>query len=106
MKVETLPEMGTIVHVRVDHIRLRNCTGGPEPDTIQHMPFTRDAMERSVSKLEKKLVDPLDLGGYEEWRADCGGVYIISVADAIKVAQYTFSKGLGCKYPDGQASTK
>ena len=104
LKVEALPKLGTIVHVRVDHIRLRNCTGGPEPDNFQHMPFTRDAMERSITKLEKDGVDIPDLGGYEQWRADCGGVYTITVAEAIKVAEYTFNKGLGCELPDENSS--
>ena len=100
LKVEALPKIGTIVHVRVDRIRLRNCSGGPEPDTFQHMPFTRDAIERSISKLEKDGVDIPDLSGYEQWRTDCGGVYTIGVADAIKVAEHTFNQGLGCKLPD------
>ena len=105
LKVEALPKVGTIIHVRVDHIRLRNCTGGPEPDNFQHMPFTRDAMERSITKLEKDGVDIPDLGGYEQWRADCGGVYTITLAEAIKVAEYTFNKGLGCELP-GENSSK
>jgi hypothetical protein len=105
LKVEALPKVGTIVHVRVDHIRLRNCTGGPEPDTFQHMPFAREAMERSIAKLEKNDVNIPDLGGYEQWRVDCGGVYTITVAEAIKVAEYTFNKGLGCELPD-ENSTK
>jgi len=104
LKVETLPKVGTIVHVRVDHIRLRNCTGGPEPDNFQHMPFTRDAIERSITKLEKDGVNTPDLSGYEQWRADCGGVYTITVAEAIKVTEYTFNKGLGCELPDDNSS--
>jgi hypothetical protein len=96
LKVETLPKLGTIVHVRVEKIRLRNCTGGPEPDKFEHMPFARDAIERSVTKLvrEKKVPDFSD--GYEQWRNACGGVYTISVAEAIGVGEETFSKGLGC----------
>lgn len=31
LKVESLPK-GIIIHIRVDGIRLRNCTGGPEPN--------------------------------------------------------------------------
>ncbi|HMK29070.1 MAG TPA: hypothetical protein VK473_05240 [Terriglobales bacterium] len=100
LRIETLPTVGTILHVRVDHVRLRNCAGGPEPDTFQHMPFTRDAIEHSVTKLEKKSVTIPDLGGYEQWRADCGGVYTITVAEAIQVAEYTFNKGLGCEARD------
>jgi hypothetical protein len=103
LRVEMLPKVGTIVHVRVDHVRLRNCAGGPEPDNFQHMPFTRDAIERSITKLEKDSVNT-DLGGYEQWRADCGGVYTITVAEAIAVAEYTFNKGLCCEIPDKNSS--
>ena len=39
------------------------------------MPFSRDAIDRSVTKLEKDGADISDLTGYEQWRADCGGVY-------------------------------
>ena len=51
LKVEALPKLGTIIHMRVDKIRLRNCTGGPEPDKFEHMPFARDAIERSAKRL-------------------------------------------------------
>jgi len=104
LKIESLPKVGTIVHIRVDHISLRNCAGGPEFDNIPHMPFTKDALERTVVKLEKDGVDIPDLAGYEQWRADCGGVYTITVAEAIKVAEYTFNKGLGCEPPHDETS--
>ena len=96
LKIESLPKVGTIIHVRVDRVRLRNCTGGPEPDTFAHMPFSRDAFDRSVTKLIKEKSRIPDLSGYQQWRSDCGGVYTITVAEAIDVAQQTFSKSLGC----------
>jgi hypothetical protein len=98
LRVESLPKIGTIIHIRVDKIRLRNCTGGPEPDNFQHMPFTRDAIEHSVTKLEKESSDIPDYqAGYDEWRAACGGVYTITVAEAIAIAEAGFRKGLGCE---------
>jgi hypothetical protein len=72
-----------IIHIRVDKIRLRNCTGGPEPDTIQHMPFSREALDRSVTKLLKNGPVPEFQEGYDEWRKACGGFYTITVAEAI-----------------------
>src|SRR5260370_40072455 len=81
LRIESLPKVGTIIHIRVDKIRLRNCTGSPEPDNFQHMPFTRDAIERSVTKLQKESSDVPDYqAGYDEWRGACGGVYTITVA--------------------------
>jgi hypothetical protein len=96
LKVESLPKGGVIIHIRVDKVRLRNCTGGPEPDNFQHMPFTHEAIERSVTKLIKEGDVPEFQDGYDEWRKACGGVYTITVAEAIKVGEETFRKNLGC----------
>jgi hypothetical protein len=104
LKVEALPKVGTVVHVRVDHVRLRNCSGGPELDTVKHMPFSKDAMERSTTKLEKGGVDIPDLSGYEQWRAECGGVFKLTVAEAIKAVEYGYNKRLGCEPPDAKTS--
>jgi hypothetical protein len=96
LKVESLPKLGVIIHIRVDKVRLRNCTGGPEPDNFQHMPFAREAIERSVTKLVKEGDVPEFQDGYDEWRKACGGIYTITVAEAIKVNEETFRKNLGC----------
>ena len=97
LRVESLPKVGTIIHIRVDKVRLRNCTGGPEPDNFQHMPFARDSIERSVTKLVNEGSVPDFQAGYDEWRSACGGVYTITVAGAIQVAEDTFRKNLGCE---------
>jgi hypothetical protein len=96
LKVESLPKVGTIIHIRVEKIRLRNCTGGPEPDKFEHMPFAREAIERSVTKLVKETDAPDFRSGYDEWRKACGGVYTITVAEAVNVAESGFRKNLGC----------
>jgi hypothetical protein len=98
LKIESLPKIGMIIHIRVDKIRLRSCTGGPEPDKFEHMPFTRDAIELSVTKVMKETSEIPDYkDGYNEWRNACGGVYTISVAQAVEVAEAGFRKGLGCE---------
>ena len=81
----------------MDKVRLRNCTGGPEPDNFQHMPFARDSIERSVTKLVNEGSVPDFQAGYDEWRSACGGVYTITVGEAIQVAEDTFRKNLGCE---------
>jgi hypothetical protein len=60
------------------------------------MPFTREALDRSVTTLVKDDAGVPGLSGYRQWLADCGGVYTITVAEAVNVAQSTFSKGIGC----------
>ncbi|MFZ0581839.1 MAG: hypothetical protein WAN72_12965 [Candidatus Acidiferrales bacterium] len=98
LKIESLPKLGVIVHIRVDDIRLHNCTGGPEPNNFAHMPFTRDAIERSVVKVAKEDGPVPDFNeGYDEWRRACGGVYTITVAEAIEVSEKGFNERLGCK---------
>lgn len=82
----------------MDDIRLHNCTGGPEPNNFAHMPFTRDAIERSVVKVAKEDGPVPDFNeGYDEWRRACGGVYTITVAEAIEVSEKGFNERLGCK---------
>ena len=101
LKVESLPKLGLIVHIRVDKIRFRNCTSGPEPDKFEHMPFTREAIDQSVTKLVRQDEVPAFQSGYDAWRKACGGVYTISVAEAIAVGEHTFRRNLGCPTAKG-----
>lgn len=96
LKVESLPQIGTIIHVRIDNIRLYNCAGGNSPQTIEHAPFTRDAVDSSVTKLVRKIEVPSFEEGYANWRQDCGGVYTIPVAKMLDDDEHIFQKGLGC----------
>jgi hypothetical protein len=96
LKVEEIPKLGTIIHIRVDKIRLRNCTGGPEPDKFEHMPFTRDAVERSVTKMIREGDIPDFREGYDEWRKACGGIYTITVAEAVRASEEILRQNLGC----------
>jgi hypothetical protein len=96
LKVESLVKR-TVVHIRVDKVRLRNCSGGPEPDTIQHMPFAREAVENSVTKLVREGSQIPDFqDGYDEWRKACGGVYTISIADAVRADEAVFNQNVEC----------
>jgi hypothetical protein len=102
LRVDESPELGTIVHVGVDNIRFANCLGGPEPDSVPHMPFARKALDVSVVKKAasgQPLPDYEE--GYREWREAYeqkhAGIYVIGVADAVSVAEKTFQKGIGCK---------
>jgi hypothetical protein len=102
LRIDESPELGIIVHIGVDNIHFANCHGGPEPDAVPHMPFARKALEASV---KKKLASDQQLppyaDGYQDWRdayaQKHAGVYIVSVADAISVAEKTFQKGIGCE---------
>lgn len=102
VKLDNSPDLGVIIHVTVDGIKLANCNNGPEPDNVTHMPFARKAFEASVTK---KVASKHDLpsgwkDGYEDWSAAYAekkaGIYVISVADAVSVAEKTFQHGNGC----------
>ena len=56
----------------------------------------RDAIDRSVTKMLKEGKVPDFREGYHEWRKACGGVYTITVAEAVAVGEETFRKNLGC----------
>lgn len=93
LKVETLPKIGAVIHIRIDGIRLRSCAGGPEPKEIEHAPFAREALDRSVVRLIRTGEVPPFQEGYSRWRHDCGGVYTLTVADMVAVDEQTFSAG-------------
>lgn len=102
VKIDRSPELGLIIHIGVDNVRLSNCHGGPEPEAVPHMPFLRKALETSVKKRvasEQPLPDFEE--GYEEWRTAYSkrhaGVYVVSVAGAVSVAEKTFRSGIGCE---------
>jgi hypothetical protein len=82
--------MGIIVHVRVDGLKVRNPRDEIVP-SVEHMPFTRDALLMSVIRLLRSTDTLPTMEGYDRWRADCGGVYTISVADAVSVMEKTFN---------------
>ena len=95
LRVETFPKVGVIVHVRIDGITVKNCSGGPSPTSIAHAPISREALDRSVTKLlEQRRALPDYMHGYNEWRQACGGVYTISVADVLKADEEAFNSGM------------
>jgi hypothetical protein len=98
LRIESLPKVGEIVHVRIEGFRFTNCTGGPAPSTIQHVPIARAALDDSVvALLRTEATVPDYEAGYNTWRSDCGGVYTIGVAQILDVDDATFQSGLGCK---------
>jgi hypothetical protein len=62
---------------------------------IGHMPFDKDALAASVDQLVANDVKPVDTfdGGYENWKDAKGGIFTISVAEAIETMFTTVRKG-------------
>jgi len=97
LRVETLPKLGLIIHIRIDGVQFKNCTGGPAPTSIAHAPFSKEAMDDSVTQLIRSGIQvPEYMAGYREWLAHCGGAYTISLAEMVNADETTFNAGLGC----------
>lgn len=90
VRVDSGEKAGIIIQVRVDGLKMHNPRGELVP-SIEHMPFSRDAMQLSVDHLLKSDQPLPTLEGLDRWRSDCGGVYTISVRDAVDVAEKTFN---------------
>jgi hypothetical protein len=98
LRVESLPTLGVIVHIRIDGFQFKNCSGGPAPTTVQHAPFSKAAIDKSVTRLLRSFSElPAYQAGYEDWLAHCGGVYTISIAEMIDADDATFNTANGCK---------
>lgn len=72
LRVDATRDNKRIVHIRVDKIRLKNCNGGNEPDKIEHMPFSKEALDESVATNIRNGLVPYFKSGYTEWRPGVG----------------------------------
>lgn len=74
-----------IIHVMVDGIVFSSAT---TPTVIDHMPFSRKAMDASVLELiETSAMVPSRLeGGIASWKEQKGGVFDLTVAEAVDAA--------------------
>jgi hypothetical protein len=97
LRVETTPKLGTIVHVQIQKWKLENCKGNKGDSTMDHAPFSKAAIDKSVVKLLRTEKDIPDFDeGYKDWLSHCGGVYTMSVADALTLTNKRM-KEAGCK---------
>jgi hypothetical protein len=98
LRVETLPKIGTIIHIRIDGITVKNCSGGPTLHTIEHSPFSKDAIDRSVLEIVGQKQNLPDYkNGYLDWRTHCGGVYTIPVAEVVAADEQALNSGTKCQ---------
>lgn len=80
IKVDTSPQQPPIIHVCINHVHLAGQTS-----KIEHMPFSAAAMDQSVIALLASHVhiDQRLYEGWSQWLANQGGVFDITVAEAI-----------------------
>ena len=92
LKVESTNKLGVFVHIRVNSVRIRTADGS-ELNTVAHMPISREALVKSVERKQQSGSVPDFHDGYADWREHCGGVFTISVAEAIATMQSTTLHG-------------
>jgi hypothetical protein len=66
-KIEMHPTLGTVVHVGLDNVQLKG--GGKTVGLLPHLPFSRDAIEKSATKkVEDDASMPNYQQGYNAWK--------------------------------------
>jgi hypothetical protein len=70
LKVDDLPKIGRVVHVRVDNISVPACAGIHLTKTIDHIALTEKMMRKSVTNLLRENTDLPDsyFEGYRKWQ--------------------------------------
>ncbi|HEV8199265.1 MAG TPA: hypothetical protein VGS03_04525 [Candidatus Polarisedimenticolia bacterium] len=82
-KLEDLPKAGSVVHVSLAGLHLKNPRApGGYTGEVPHAPFTRAAIERSITTLHGQGSPPQGFeAGYRAWQEARGGVFSMPVAD-------------------------
>jgi len=93
--IEAMANGDVIVHIKITGLHLR-APGGSEGSVVGHMPLTEQALEKSVTELTGETADLEGLeGGHATWleayRSGKGGVFTLSVAEAVDLIQRMIS---------------
>lgn len=98
LKIDNDDKLGRIIHIAIRGLKIKN-PRSPDglSDSVNHMPFSEAAIEKSGLRL---LADKTDLpdyaDGYRMWREafDDGraGIYTITVAEAVDVMEAVLNK--------------
>jgi hypothetical protein len=98
VKIDKEPKLGTIVHIALSGLKVKNRRSrNGLTENANHLPFSKDAIDKSVLKLLKENVDLPDFeGGYRLWReafeAKRAGIYTITVAEAVSVMEASLNQ--------------
>jgi hypothetical protein len=97
-KVEQDPKLGPIFHISVFGLRISNprVAGGILTE-LPHLPVSKETLDKSVDSLSHAAVRPVAYEeGYAHWKRefDAGraGIYTMSVAEIVTLAEQTMSK--------------
>lgn len=86
--IDASPELrmiGPVYHVSIIGLHFK---GLPLEGTLQHAPFSKAALDASVTRLSSSKAAFPEIGsGIAEWKRAHGGVFTVSVADAVSFAE-------------------
>ncbi len=97
--IERHKKLGTIINIYVGGLRMKNPNvKGGLSDKIPHLPFSKAAIDKSVTKLirtSKELPDYQE--GYDVWRKafdnEEAGIFTISVKESVDLTEQTINHG-------------
>ena len=98
-KIESLEKLGTIVHIKLVNLKIKNPTApGGFSTEMSHAPITEAKLKDSVTTLTEARAD---LGGFDEgyntwlaaYRAAKGGVFTISVKEIVDCMEQGINSG-------------
>jgi hypothetical protein len=70
LKVESYKDLGRVVHIRVDAIRMTNPLKGNVVTDVPHLPFKEEAVQKSITELVHTSPDiPAFKEGYDVWKS-------------------------------------
>lgn len=88
LKIEELQRV-RIVHIRIDGLKMKGPNG--LIDSIEHLPFDEAALKKYLhSKVSSSKSLPDFSEGYQQWKDEEGGVFTISVREAVGILEQAF----------------
>lgn len=97
LKVENHPQLGNIVHIALDNLKMK-CRTSADCQVTQagHLPFAESALTKSAVKMLKENASLPDYRqGYDLWREafdqNRAGIYTTSIADAVETMEATLN---------------
>jgi hypothetical protein len=93
-KLETIPKVGEVVHVSISGVHVKNghVAGGYSTE-LPHAPFSKEALTQSLTTRMSQAEPPPEFEqGYLEWQKAQGGVFTVSVAEAVDFAEQALNQ--------------
>jgi len=93
-RLEESAVAGRVVHISVSDVHIKNPRiAGGYSTQLPHAPFSETAIEQSVTELVGKASPPPDFeAGYQQWQQARGGVFTISVAEAVDFVEQRLNR--------------